>query len=250
MLAGSHLELSVLGLGTVKFGRNEGVKYPNSFDLPDEKALANLLSLAREHGINYLDTAPAYGQSETRIGRLLHGQKHHFVVSTKVGEYFENGESFYDFSENATIQSVHQSLRRIGRERLDIVFVHSDGNDADVIKHTPVLETLARLKEKGDIGAIGFSGKDATESSLAIGFVDVFMVALNEQDLSQESLIRLCQQQNKGVVIKKALASGHTENPDQALRFAASYPGVTSVIVGTISPTHLQRNVSAINAQH
>lgn len=245
-LGNTNLELSVLGLGTVKFGRNEGVKYPSAFDLPDEKSLANLLSLARDLGINYLDTAPAYGQSEERLGRLLSGFKQQFVVSTKVGEYFDKGSSHYDFSKQTTITSVHQSLKKLAVEQIDIAFVHSNGDDANIINHTAVLETLDRLKEKGEIGAIGFSGKIATESNLAIPLVDVFMIALNEQDLTQESLLALCQQHNKGVVIKKALASGHADDPDQALRFAVSFPGVTSVIAGTINAGHLKKNVTAL----
>lgn len=245
-LGSTNLKLSVLGLGTVKFGRNEGVKYPNAFNLPSEESLADLLFLARDLGINYIDTAPAYGESEARLGRLLAKHSDDFVVSTKVGEYFANGESHYDFTEETTIASVEKSLLRLGRDQLDIVFVHSNGDDDNIIQHTPVLEALQRLKEKGDIGAIGFSGKDAAASSLAIPLVDIFMVALNEDDQSQASLLMLCQQNNKGVVIKKALASGHAKNPDQALIFAATYAGVTSVIAGTISADHLKRNAAVL----
>jgi aryl-alcohol dehydrogenase-like predicted oxidoreductase len=48
------------------------------------------------------------------------------------------------------------------------------------------------------------------------------------------------------VIIKKALASGHVKDPDAAVRFAVDYPGVTSVVVGTITPSHLQENVAAL----
>ena len=74
-LGQTGIEMSVLGLGTVKFGRNEGVKYPESFDIPDDAALADLLSIAKDLGINTLDTAPAYGTSEERLGGLLKGQR-------------------------------------------------------------------------------------------------------------------------------------------------------------------------------
>ena len=59
----SGLQLSVLGLGTVKLGRNTDVKYPQDFELPSDEAILNLLEVAGSLGINYLDTAPAYGLS-------------------------------------------------------------------------------------------------------------------------------------------------------------------------------------------
>ncbi|MES2607042.1 MAG: aldo/keto reductase, partial [Pseudomonadota bacterium] len=81
-LGSTGLQVSALGLGTVKFGRNSGVKYPTAFELPDDKAIRNLLALARELRINLIDTAPAYGTSEARIGELLTDRKH-WLLATK-----------------------------------------------------------------------------------------------------------------------------------------------------------------------
>lgn len=69
-LGQTGIEVSCLGLGTVKFGRNQEVKYPNNFSLPEDKQISALLDQAKGFGINLLDTAPAYGSSEQRqIGR-------------------------------------------------------------------------------------------------------------------------------------------------------------------------------------
>ena len=76
-LGQTGLSTAVLALGTVKLGRTTGVKYPKSFDLPDDEAATALLHAARNLGINLLDTAPAYGTSEARLGKLLRGQRHH-----------------------------------------------------------------------------------------------------------------------------------------------------------------------------
>ena len=84
-LGRTGLAVSPLGLGTVKFGRNQGVKYHSAFEIPDEDALGDLLDLARSLGINLLDTAPAYGDSETRLGRLLRGRRDKWVIVGKVG---------------------------------------------------------------------------------------------------------------------------------------------------------------------
>jgi aryl-alcohol dehydrogenase-like predicted oxidoreductase len=245
-IANTGIEISELGLGTVKFGRNTGVKYPAAFTIPDHQTLRVLLDKAKALGINYLDTAPAYGSSEATLGELLQTDNQDWVISSKVGEYYTGDVSQFDFSAEATTRSVKASLKKLRREALDIVYVHSDGNDQEVIEHTAVLETLSELKQHGLIRAIGFSGKIASQTALAIPYCDVFMIALNEADRSQHSLIEQCHANNKGVVIKKALASGHSENPAQALRYANQFAGVTSTIVGTISTVHLEDNVQAI----
>lgn len=58
-LGSTGLSISPLGLGTVKLGRDQGVKYPNGFSIPDDAQACQLLTLARELGINLIDTAPS-----------------------------------------------------------------------------------------------------------------------------------------------------------------------------------------------
>ena len=62
-LGATGIKISVLGLGTVKLGRDQEVKYPRGFKIPDDQAVRDLLALAQELGINFIDTAPAYGNS-------------------------------------------------------------------------------------------------------------------------------------------------------------------------------------------
>ena len=62
-LGSTGIDVSVLGLGTVKIGRNQQVKYPSGFELPDDQSVIELFELARSLGINFIDTAPAYGSS-------------------------------------------------------------------------------------------------------------------------------------------------------------------------------------------
>lgn len=244
-LGTTDLYLSPIGLGTVKFGRTTGLAYPSQFELPNESALNKLLDLAASLGINLLDTAPAYGTSEERLGTLLTSRKDQFIVSTKVGEYHINGKSHYDFSAKSTRDSIENSLKALRRSELDLVMVHSNGADADIITQSDVLQTLQQYKEKGLIRYIGFSGKNVAGSLLAIDQVDAFMVTLNRQDSSQLELLKIAKDKDKGILIKKAFASGHATNND-ALNYVVNYPGVTSAIVGTINPDHLRSNVSAL----
>ncbi len=133
-LGGTGLTVSPLGLGTVKFGRDQGVKYPAGFPIPDDREAADLLALARDLGINLIDTAPAYGRSEERLGPLLRGQREQWVIVSKVGEEFVGGQSVFDFSAAHTRRSVERSLKRLETDHIDLVLVHSDGNDLDILR--------------------------------------------------------------------------------------------------------------------
>ncbi len=60
------------------------MKYPSGFRIPDDDEARMLLKLARDLGINLIDTAPAYGRSEERLGPLLRGQRQDWVIVSKV----------------------------------------------------------------------------------------------------------------------------------------------------------------------
>lgn len=241
------LHVSPLALGTVKIGRNTGVKYPAPFDLPDDATVVNLLNTAEELGINLIDTAPAYGASEARLGRLLRGHRENWVICTKAGEYYEHQQSSFDFSAKAIRTSVTHSLKTLATDYLDIVLLHSDGRDQEIIEETAALETLVAMKQAGDIRYIGMSTKTVAGSLLALAFCDVLMVTLNTQDRSHLSVVQTAKEKGVGILVKKALASGHTD-PAASLEWTAKQPGVSSVIVGTINPEHLRQNAAMIRA--
>lgn len=246
-LGATGIQVSPLGLGTVKLGRDQDVKYPTAFTIPDDQAAGKLLRRARELGINLLDTAPAYGNSEQRLGELLSGQTQDWVICSKVGEEFNNGQSHFDFTPENTRRSVLRSLKRLQRDYLDIVLVHSDGNDVDIIERYGTLQVLAELKKEGLIRAVGFSGKTLAGGLRAAEQSDVMMVTYNLDYKDEVELLDYCATHNKGVLIKKALASGHLgEDVGAGLRFVLQHPAASSVIVGTINPKHLAANVASI----
>jgi aryl-alcohol dehydrogenase-like predicted oxidoreductase len=242
-LGNTGFQVSPIGLGTVKFGRNQGVKYPAAFELPSDQAIIELLAEAKALGVNLLDTAPAYGSSEERLGKLLKGQRHDWILATKVGESFQDGNSWFDFSSDAIVQSVDRSLQRLRTDFLDIVLVHSNGDDLQIIREHEVFVTLDQLKKAGKLRAFGMSTKTVAGGLLTIQHADVAMVTHHPQHTTEIEVIRAAHQQNKGILIKKALASGHmTQSPRECIEFALAEPGVTSVIVGTINAKHLREN--------
>jgi aryl-alcohol dehydrogenase-like predicted oxidoreductase len=281
-LGRTDIEVSTFGLGTVKFGRTQGLKYPQSFTLPSDAQLRELLSGARDMGVNFVDTAPSYGYSEERLGDLLRKERKDWVISTKVGEEFEadkfsdEGRSHFDFSPKHTRMSVERSLRRLRTDYLDLVMIHSDGNDLDILLNSGALQTLQQLKQEGWIRALGISSKTVAGGLLAAELCDAVMLMYHADYIDEEPVIAKSALQGAAVLLKKVLASGHichdvplTQAPrpyieDQgsgqqqeqdpiqsAFDFAYAHPGVTSAIIGTVNLQHLHANlIKALRAQN
>jgi aryl-alcohol dehydrogenase-like predicted oxidoreductase len=252
-IAQTGLEISPLGLGTVKFGRNQGVKYPQAFDLPSDNTVRDLLAIAFDHGINLLDTAPAYGLSEERIGKLLPNSRHDWVIETKVGESFLDGESHFDFTEKGTRSSIENSLRRLQTDYLDIALIHSDGNDTRILQEEAVLDTLLEMKHEGYIRAVGISSKTTEGGLLAYKLnCDIVMATYNPIYTKELPILETAAIKNRSALIKKAFSSGHLNklsdiNPVKCvLDFIFSQPGATSVVLGTINTEHLMENINIV----
>ncbi len=248
-LADTDIFVSSIGLGTVKFGRNQGVRYPTSFELPTDGEILELLSCAQSLGINLLDTAPAYGTSEERLGKLLRGTRDEWIICGKVGEEFINGESYFDFSPAAVRQSIDRSLQRLQTDCIDIMLVHSNGEDKKIIEEYDIFSVLAEIKKAGKIRAFGMSTKTVEGGLLTVDHADVVMAMYNPLQPEEQPVLAHAYKKNKGVFIKKALMSGHlqklsVDDPVQvAMNFIFSEPGVSSVIVGTLNKEHLRQNV-------
>jgi len=255
-LGSTGMDVSAIGLGTVKLGRNQGVKYPRSFNLPDDNAMDALLRSAKDIGVNLLDTAPAYGCSEERLGRWLKksGNRFDWILSSKFGETFVDGVSSFDFSRQSALESIDRSLKRLQTDYLDLVLVHSDGNDVEIIEKHDVFGTLQELKNAGKIRAYGMSTKTVEGGLRAVEHSDVVMVTYGPHEQNEQPVIAHAHKMGKGVLIKKALASGHLEKISHsgspvadAVQFVLSEDGVSSIVIGTLNPTHLEEAVFHAN---
>ncbi|MDY7787492.1 aldo/keto reductase [Burkholderia ubonensis] len=171
---------SALGFGAAPLG--------NMFrNIPDEEAAATI-EAAWQHGIRLFDTAPSYGAglAELRLGEALTGHsRDDYVISTKVGRLvldeledaklrdygeksgiFEHGRPnrlVSDYSADATLRSIEDSLKRLRTDRLDIVWVHDVAQDIYgdewlaqfEIARKGAFRVLTRLREEGVIKAWG-----------------------------------------------------------------------------------------------
>ena len=155
-LGKTGISVSPIGLGTVKLGRNTGVKYPKGFELPTDAEVAALLDRALELGVNFFDTAPAYGTSEERLRPFVKAHRKEIVLATKCGEFHENGVSRWDFSRKAMEAQIAESLKRLGTDHVDVLLLHSDGSDQPI---SDAIATLRDARDRGVARAIGISAK-------------------------------------------------------------------------------------------
>lgn len=235
--------VSRIAFGAFKIGRNVGVKYPQGYDLPDMPTVERLLRGVLELGINYIDTAPAYGLSEERIGAVLSGRRSEFVLSTKVGETFDAGRSAYDFSGGAIRRSLETSLRRLRTDAVDMVFIHSNGDDLHILNQTDAVASLQELKRCGLTRGIGFSGKTVEGAKRALTWADAVMVEYHMEDVLHARVMAEAAERGVGVVVKKGLASGRL-SAAEAVRFVLTHPAVTSMVIGGLNLEHIRQNVA------
>ena len=243
-LGRTGLVVSALGLGTVKFGRQSGVKYRHPFALPTDAEIATLLGAAKARGVNLLDTAPAYGNSEERLGEAIAGARADWVLCTKVGEEFDGRCSRHDFGAAHTLRSIERSLRRLRTDVVDIALVHADNRGVPAIQAAGAFAALRRLQREGVVKAVGYSGKGVADGRAALAHADVLMCTVNAEQREEEPLAAAAAAQGVGVLVKKPLASGR--RPHGVVGRIALLPGVTAVVVGTLHPEHLAAHVETL----
>jgi len=206
-LGRTGLEVSRLALGGL---------FVSSYGAAFEVASA-AVRRAAELGINYVDTAPMYGNSEQVLGRILPNVPQPLIVSTKLGARPQP----FDAKDRAGLHaSFRESLRLLGRERIEILMIHEpdrprqfswwDDFDAAI---GPVMEVIAELKDEGLVGHVGLGGTTAYEMArlLRTGKFDVVLTAFNYSLLWQEALhevLPAAREHGVGVVVGSPLQQG------------------------------------------
>jgi aryl-alcohol dehydrogenase-like predicted oxidoreductase len=122
-LGKSNLKVSALCLGTMMFAGPT-----------DEQEAGRIVASAAEHGMNFIDTADVYnkGASEEMVGRLLAGQRHDWVLATKLGNPMSKKPNQSNYSRSWIMREVDDSLRRLGTDYVDILYMHRDFHDGNL----------------------------------------------------------------------------------------------------------------------
>ena len=142
-LGRSGLVVSRLALGTMIFG-----------DRTDEAEARRIFDEAVAAGVNFIDTADNYagGRSEEITGRLVAGDRHRFVLASKIANPKGDGPNQRGLSRKWIMEEVQNSLSRLGTDFLDILYLHKEDHE------TPLEETVRALADLQRAGAIRYFG--------------------------------------------------------------------------------------------
>jgi aryl-alcohol dehydrogenase-like predicted oxidoreductase len=147
-----HPSLAPIVLGTMTFG-----------DTTDEATAVDIVSAALDAGVTWIDTANVYvaGRSEEILGRALKGREG-LTLATKVGQPHPEVGTESLLSRTLVRRAVEGSLRRLQREHVEILYLHTPD------RSTPIRETLAEIAElaaEGKVGALGISNYSAWQTA-------------------------------------------------------------------------------------
>lgn len=148
-LGKSNLRVSALCLGTMMFA--------------DQTALEEARSIvedARSNGVNFIDTADVYslGACETMVGQLLKGQRHEWVLATKLGNNMSRRVNEGHYSRTWVLREVEASLQRLQTDHVDILYLHRDNNGMDLEEPLRALDALLAAGKIRYWGVSNFAG--------------------------------------------------------------------------------------------
>ncbi len=206
-LGKTGLQVSRLGMGGLFASADNG---------QGDAAVATL-QRAYDLGVNYLDTAPSYGESESVLGKVFKETGRPPILSTKVGA---KPPAFDPQNPDIIRTSIENSLQVMGLDCVDILMIHEPDRPGQndwwtdmAAVEGPVLEVLGECKERGLIKHIGLGGTGVTEMHHLIrsGKFDVVLTAFNYSILyreAEELVISEAKRQGMGVVAGSPLQQG------------------------------------------
>jgi len=263
----TDMSVSALGFGGAEIG----------FEKAEDGVVSRLLGDALDAGLNVIDTAECYLQSEELIGRAVAGRRDEFYLFTKCGHPVEPYTG--DWRPESLLQSIERSLERLKTDRVDLVQLHSCSEEE--LRKGDVIAALQRARERGYTRYIGYSG-DAQAARYAIecGAFDSLQTSVSIADQQAIDLtLPLAQERRMGVIVKRPIANAawrHAQKPENAyvepywerlkkldydflrddpkktisiaLLFTLSVPGVHTAIVGTSKPGRWRENAALLEA--
>jgi len=266
-LGRTEIEASVLGFGGSEIGY-QGVS---------PRTVARLLGSALDAGLNVIDTAECYDDSEALIGKAIAARRREVALFTKCGH--AGGWSSADWRCAPLLASIERSLRRLATDYVDLIQLHSCS--LGELRKGEAIEALERARERGFARYIGYSGDgEAARYAVECGRFDTLQtsVSIADQDAIERTL-PLARERSMGVIAKRPLANvawSYAKKPAEpyyqtywsrlrkldypflkasparavstALRFTLRVPGVHTAIVGTTKPERWQENAALLQA--
>ncbi len=210
-LGNTDLRVSELSLGTVALGMPYGLDAGNANGAappPDSETVA-LIHHAIDQGVNFFDTARAYGRSEELLGKALRGRRQSVLVATKVSCLDEDGAALprLDMAEQMT-QSLHTSLRLLRTDYVDLLLLHSASTE--LLENSDAIALLKDFQAQGKARAIGAStyGIAAPRSAIAQK-IDALQVAFNILDQRLATgLFPYAEAAGTGIIVRSVFLKG------------------------------------------
>jgi aryl-alcohol dehydrogenase-like predicted oxidoreductase len=270
----TDMEVAVLGFGGAEIG----------FEKTGQDTVTKLLNAALDAGLNVVDTAECYINSEEQIAAAIGSRRKEYFLFTKAGHYLSKvGED--GWSKESLLRSIERSLKRLKTDVVDLVQLHSC--PITVLKKGECIEAMEQAKKEGKARYIGYSGdSDAARYAVECGRFDALQTSISVCDQEAIDLtLPLAEEKEMGVIAKRPIANavwrydqapsngGHTvywqrlqalklpfamgdarkdEGPDGPagtfMRFTAMQPAVDVLIVGTSKPERWKQNAALMEA--
>ena len=217
-LGRSNIDISVLSIGGLYTSSLAG----------GESETRRILQRAIELGVNAIDTAPGYADSELTVGRAMVGMDAPLIITTKLGG---RPQPFDPQNIDALRESVDESLRLLGRDHIDILMIHEPDRPQQYPWWSsydpldgPVLQLMDELKAAGKISHTGLAGTTVTEMTSLVSSdrFDVVLAAFNYNVLfreAKETLIPAAVANGMGIVLASTMGQGFlTKRADEEVR--------------------------------
>lgn len=246
-LGKTGVQVPILGFGTAQSGTELSVEEG-----------ARLFTAALERGINYFDTAPefaGYGKAQVQLGHAFKERRNEVFLATKCAKA----------KADEAMKLLESNLRELQTDHVDLIYVHSLGDDMMDLKVITgpggVMEFLEKARREGLARFVGVTGHNRPDRFLPIlrdYDLDVMMNCVNFVDRHtynfEEKVWPVAAQRNVGLVAMKVFGgSQHSkdatarlpvEHHHAALRYALSLPNVACAVVGMKSLEELERNLA------
>lgn len=265
----TDMKVAILGFGGAEIG----------YERTEQKDVDKLLNGALDAGLNVVDTAECYIDSEVAIGKAIGKRRKDFYLFTKCG-HAPGGE---DWTKEGILKSIERSLVRLQTDCVDLFQLHSCS--LELLKKGECIEAMEQAKKDGKTRYIGYSGDGkAARFAVASGRFDALQTSCNIADQECiELTLPLAKEKGMGVITKRPIANvawRHDEQPKNgyhieywrrlqelkyewatgdarkkegpdgtvgtAMRFTAMQPGVSVLIVGTTKPERFQENANLL----
>lgn len=236
-LGKTGLDVSLFALG--------GVMY--NF-LEDNEAAA-LVHRAIDLGVNYIDTAHGYKESERKIGLVMAERRDEVYLATKNGQRDRDGMA----------AEIEESFKRLRTDRIDCVQIHDLHTEEDLAKITGpdgALKAIESFQRDGSVRFVGVTSHvypDILAQALREYPFDTILTSLGAVHAAvrpfYETIMPVAKERGVGVLAMKVMAYGFLkDHADRALRFVLGLPGVSAAVVGVDNTEQVEQNAAVARA--